>query len=84
MKKAIMAFVLGTFVLPASVFAHDSYYPNRYGWRDRVDRRIARPSDPGYYCHRHRGDDRIHCHSVYNDPHGIASERAYPYPSWRR
>src|SRR5262245_3921891 len=84
MKKAMMGVVLAISLLPASVFAHDNYYPNRYGWRDRVDRRVVRAGDPGYYCHRHRGDGRIHCHSTYNDPHGIVSERASSYPRWRR
>lgn len=83
MKRTFMAIMLGTLILPASGFAHDPYYRDSYGWRDRIDRRIARPVDPGNYCHRHRRDGRLHCHSVYNDPHGIAAERAYPF-RWSR
>jgi len=84
MKRTFMAIMLGTLILPAMGFAHDQYYRDSYGWRDRIDRRIARPADPGYYCHRHRRDGPLHCHSVYNDPHGVAAQRAYSYPPWRR
>jgi hypothetical protein len=88
MKKAFMALVLGTLLWPADGLAHDTYYREAYGSRDRFEHRVARPGDPGFYCHRHprrgyRDEPRRHCHSIYNDPHGIAADRGYARP-WRR
>jgi hypothetical protein len=48
MKKAFMALILGTALSPS---AHDPYYRDSYRWRDRFERRVARPGDPGFYCH---------------------------------
>jgi hypothetical protein len=88
MKKAFMALMLGTALWPADGFAQDPYYRDSYRSRDRFERRVARPGDPGFYCHRHprtsyRDEPRRHCHSISNDPHGVVADRAYPRP-WRR
>jgi hypothetical protein len=83
MSKIFMALILGTVLWPAVAFAHDPYYRNYY-WRDRVERRIARPGDPGFYCHRHSPRLYRHCHSIYNDPHRVVADRSYPYPRYRR
>lgn len=85
MKRLFMAIMLGSLLLPVGVLAHDGdFYRDRDGWRER-DHRIARPGDPGYYCHRHRhGSRRRHCHNIYNDPHRVAAERWHPQPWWRR
>jgi hypothetical protein len=31
----------------------------------------------------YRDEPRRHCHSIYDDPHGVVADRAYPRP-WRR
>jgi hypothetical protein len=51
MKKAFMALILGTALWSSDGFAHDPYYRDWYRWRDRFERRVARPGDPGFYCH---------------------------------
>jgi len=87
MKRTMTAIILGTALLPAVSFSHDGRRHDHDRWRHRYDR-VARPGDPGYYCHTHkrkihRDDSRRHCHSIYNDPHRDVRDRDFRYP-WRR
>jgi hypothetical protein len=88
MKRLLLSLTFGTMLLPSVGLAHDGRYWETYDRRYGYER-AARPGDPGYYCHRHtrklsRDDTRRHCHSIYNDPHGVFADRYYPPPWWRR
>lgn len=91
MKKIFLALILGTILTPATSYAHDNQRRwDAYGRGDPYAQREARPGDPGYYCHRHerkihKDDVRRHCHSIYNDDHGVyANQRRNQSPWWRR
>jgi hypothetical protein len=88
MKKTLVALIAGAVLLPSIGFAHDVRRWDNDGRRERYER-VARPGDPGYYCHRHprsthRDDARRHCHNAYNDPHRPAGHRGSWFPWWRR
>ena len=89
MKRAMLAIILGTLLLPELGFSHEVRSRlDDLRWRHDAGP-VARPKDPGYYCHRHErkihpDDKRRHCHSAYNDPHGVARDRDFRRPWWRR
>ena len=88
MKRALMAITVVTILLPTISLSHEGRRRDDDRWRDRYER-VARPGGPSYYCHRHerrihRDDTRRHCHSVYNDPHGVVRDRPFRNPWSRR
>jgi hypothetical protein len=89
MNGTIAAMTLAMLLAPAVVFSHEVGSRLDYlRWRHDAGP-VARRGDPGYYCHKHQrkihpDDKRRHCHSAYNDPHGIARERDFRRSWWRR